>query len=138
MGGDAWGRKAAVGACLAVLVVSAGCGALTGSEPLVFTASNASIDPAVLSETPYALQEAENTTVERSVEVGGQTRTLGTEATVTRYAATPSDGGTSAEVSVLLLRVSHEGDYVIAAVTYPRALEDGRADALTLLRNIEH
>jgi hypothetical protein len=212
MGESAWGRGGATAVCLVVLVVSAGCGGLTGSESLSFTASNATIDDATLSETAYSRQGADNTTIERSIEIQGETRTLritnhvstyvaeyrgaplahavllatpkasafgqglnplgrtartdlveratdragdlavdrrvdnrtietlGQEATVTRYAATASgsEEEASADVYVLLLRVTHEGDYVIAAITYPRELEGGLAESLALLRNIEH
>ncbi|MFB6191851.1 MAG: DUF6517 family protein [Haloarculaceae archaeon] len=214
MGGDAWGRGVATSVCILVVVVSAGCGALSGSGSLTFTASNATVDSRALSETNYSLQRAENTTIDRSIEVGGETksltitnhvatygaeyrgaplahavllstpragafgqglnplgqaarrdlverasdragdlavdrrvdnrtiRTLGQEVTVTRYAATASGNGSgsggSAEVYVLLMRATHDGDYVIAAITYPRELDAGLEDALTLLRNIEH
>lgn len=212
MVGDARGRGDAAAACLVLLVAVAGCGGPAGAESLSFTAANATVDDATLAETAYSRAAAENTTIERSIEVGGETRTLtvsnhvstyvaeyrgvprahavllstpqarafgeelnplgglsrrdlveraldrvgdlsvdrrvgnrtvqtlGQEATVTRYAATASGngGGASADAYVLLLRVRHEGDHVIAAVTYPRELEEGLAESLALLRNIEH
>lgn len=58
-------------ACLAVL---AGCGFITGSEALAFSASPATPSDASLAETGYEEQNVTEQHVTRNVSAGGQTR----------------------------------------------------------------
>jgi hypothetical protein len=71
-------------ALLALLVVSSGClGALVGDEPLSFAASKATVDDAALANTGYEHQETRKLELNRTFEVGGESR----QVEVTNWAA---------------------------------------------------
>lgn len=67
-----------------------------------------------------------------------EVETLDTTAEVTMYEAVTDNGSTDANSYVHLTRIEHDGDYIIAAVLYPRGMENGRADALRLLEALRH
>lgn len=65
----------------------------------------------------------EGLTVERRV--GRSTvRTLGTEATVSRFAASQSVGPASTDVTVQVTKLKHEGDFVAVLAVHPERLDD--------------
>lgn len=71
-------------AVLALLVLSSGClGALVGDEPLAFSASKATIGDDALSGSGYEHQETRKLELNRTVEVGGESR----QVEVTNWAA---------------------------------------------------
>jgi len=70
-------RRAGVALVLALTVVTAGClGALTGSESLQFTASDATVSQSALDEAGYAEYRNESINRTQNVSVAGQTRTV--------------------------------------------------------------
>lgn len=74
-------------AVLALLVVSSGClGALTGDEPLSFSASEATIDESALADSGYEHQETRELKLNRTFEVGGQSRQVEVTNWVASYA----------------------------------------------------
>lgn len=79
-------RSLAATLAVAFLVLGAGClGFLTGSEPLEFDASPATVTDDALSETGYQEQAVEEQPLERDVTVAGQERTVKVTNWVARY-----------------------------------------------------
>lgn len=73
-------------ATVVVLLLSAGClGVLTGSEPLEFTASPATVTDDALTEAGYQETDVEEQPIERDVTVAGQERTVKVTNWVARY-----------------------------------------------------
>lgn len=68
---------------------------------------------------------------ERSVTV------LDTEAALTRYRGTARANGTDREISVALVTVAHDGDYVTVAVATPRGRDAPRSRFLEAVRHGE-
>lgn len=66
-----------------------------------------------------------------------QLTVLGTETTVTKYAATTTAQGQEIDVFVHVTKVRHEGDFLVGVGVYPQRL-DQESDVLTLLRAVEH
>lgn len=68
-------RSVALLVLLALAILTSGCvGVLTGSEPAVFEASDATVSDSALSETDFQPQEDRVEWANRSVEVAGQSR----------------------------------------------------------------
>lgn len=63
---------------------------------------------------------------------------LGSETTVEKFAARAERNGSSARVFVHATRLTNEGDLLVLVVMYPRSMEDGDSDVVTLLRGVEH
>jgi len=66
-----------------------------------------------------------------------QLTVLGTETTVTKYAATTTAQGQNIDVFVHVTKVRHEGDFLVGIGVYPQQL-DQETDILSLLRAVEH
>jgi hypothetical protein len=69
-------RQSAAVVAVACLGVLAGCGFITGSEALAFSASPATPTDDALSETGYEEQSVEEQVVTRNFSAAGQTRTV--------------------------------------------------------------
>ncbi|MFB6129278.1 MAG: DUF6517 family protein [Salinigranum sp.] len=65
-----------------------------------------------------------------------EVRILGEQVTVTKYRATDGNGNSNAYV--LFARIEHDGDYVVAAASYPAEMDGAERDAITLFRSIRH
>lgn len=63
---------------------------------------------------------------------------LGTETTVSKFAATTTVGGMQIDVYVHLTKVKHEDDYVIALAVYPQQLDGEEERVLTLIEGVQH
>ncbi|MFB6110219.1 MAG: DUF6517 family protein [Halodesulfurarchaeum sp.] len=63
---------------------------------------------------------------------------LGETATVTAFEATTEFGGRQVDVTVHLLRVAHEGDYVVALAVHPSVMTAEQAGVDRMFRGIEH
>ena len=63
---------------------------------------------------------------------------LGEETTVTVFDATTEYGGQTVDVTVHLLRVAHDGDYVIGLGVHPSLLTADQAGVDTMFAGIEH
>jgi len=61
---------------------------------------------------------------------------LGKTATVTYYRGTTEQR--SSKVRILLTKVAHDEDYVIASATFPTELSGAESDTLDLFRSVEH
>lgn len=86
-------RTVALGLVLAMAVLSAGClGVLTGSEPAVFTASEAGVSESALGETGFEAEQAEVRWDNRTVEVAGQEREVRVQSHVATYRNSVSVG----------------------------------------------
>lgn len=64
--------------------------------------------------------------------------TLGSETTVTKYAATATFSGRQVDVYVHVTKVRHESDFVVALGVYPQALSGEESNVLELIRAVEH
>jgi hypothetical protein len=62
---------------------------------------------------------------------------VGTETTVTKYAATTTVRGQQVPVHVHVTKVRSDDDFLVGVGVYPRAV-DQETQILTLLRAIEH
>lgn len=72
-------------------------------------------------------------------ESGNRTMTvLGEDATVTVFDATTEYGGQSVDVTVHLVRVAHEDDYVIGLAVHPSVMTAEQAGVDTMFAGIEH
>lgn len=69
-------RQALVAITVGVLMTTAGCGFLTGSEPLRISASPATVSDQALQATGYEEVAVQEQVVERNFSVAGQTRTV--------------------------------------------------------------
>lgn len=79
-------RRLLAGAGTAAVASLAGClGVITGSEPLRFSASAATVPDPVLSETGYSHHRTTENTVERTFEAAGQSRTVEVTNVVAEY-----------------------------------------------------
>jgi hypothetical protein len=68
-----------------------------------------------------------------------QITVLGTDATVTKYAATATfKGGNEVEVYIHVTKVRDGDDFVVPIGVYPRRLEDEQSNILSMMRAIEH
>lgn len=100
-----------------------------------------SVDPSMAVDDRQLVETAldEAARVQNLTHVGNQTvAILGTDANVERYAATAEKNGSSARVHVQMTRVSQEGDLVVLVGTYPREMDGGESDVLTLFRAVDH
>ncbi|MFB6280872.1 MAG: DUF6517 family protein [Haloferacaceae archaeon] len=78
----------------------------------------------------------EGLTVERRVGQSGVS-TLGTDATVSRFAGSQALGPTSLEVTVQVTKVKHEGDFVAVLAVHPSRLDD-EATVRRMIRGLVH
>lgn len=86
-------RAAALGLVLALAVLSAGClGVLTGSEPAIFTASEAGVSESALDGTGFEAEQTETRWDNRTVEVAGQEREVRVQSHVATYRNSVSVG----------------------------------------------
>lgn len=69
-------RKGILSVLIALLVVSAGCTSLLTGETLTFESSPAAVSDSALQETGYEETVANESTIERTVTVAGQERTV--------------------------------------------------------------
>lgn len=79
-------RSSALAGVFALLVLTTGClGLITGSEPAVFTASEAGVSDAALSETDFQHEDTRTEWANRSVSVAGQERDVRVQNYVSTY-----------------------------------------------------
>ncbi|MEF8772466.1 DUF6517 family protein [Halodesulfurarchaeum sp.] len=94
-----------------------------------------SMPPQQLLETVAAGQDGFSDVSQRE----NRTMTvLGEDATVTVFDATTEYGGQSVDVTVHLVRVTHEGDYVIGLAVHPTLISGEQAGVDTMFGGIEH
>ena len=63
---------------------------------------------------------------------------LGTETEVPKFAATTTVNGMQVDVYVHLVKVEHEGDYVVALAVYPQKLDGEDERVFTLIESVQH
>jgi hypothetical protein len=102
-------RRAVLSLAVGLLVLTAGCSALTGDEPLEFSASSVSVSQDALDEAGFQEAEKRNVTINRSVDVQDQTRRV----TITNHLAA-YEKELSGDLPV-------ESPVVAAAVSTPQA-----------------
>ncbi len=79
-------NKRALGAvALAVLMTTAGCGFITGSESLNFDANQATVSDAALSDSGYEEVQVEAANITRNFTVAGQTRNVSVTNWIAQY-----------------------------------------------------
>jgi hypothetical protein len=61
---------------------------------------------------------------------------LGEKRDVTKYQATSENSAGNS--FVYFVQFQHGGDYIVAAIEFPSAMENGDADAMTLVKGIQH
>lgn len=203
-------------ALVVILLVGAGClGVLVGDEPFEFSASKATIDDGVVSNAGYEHEETRELSLERTVEVAGESRDvevtnwaslytkaveiegvgerevamvavlstpevdvlgqsfnpvgkmsdeelieqvlanhgsvrdfesvderpvdiLGERAEVTKFAATLEIDGMDVDGYVHVGQVTHDGDVVVVAATYPKELSGEEERVFELFQAVEH
>lgn len=80
--------RSVVGLMLTLVVASAGClGALTGGGPIEFTASEATVATSALNQAEYEHEETRPLTVNRTVDLQGESRTISITNQVSTYRA---------------------------------------------------
>jgi hypothetical protein len=94
-----------------------------------------SMEPRQLLETVAAGQSG----FSDITQTDNRTKTvLGDETTVTVFAATTEYGGQNVDLTVHLVRVPHEGDYVIGLAVHPSLMSGEQAGVDTMFGGIEH
>ena len=63
---------------------------------------------------------------------------LGSDATVTKYAATATFSGRQVDVYIHVTKVRHESDFVVAMGIYPQVLSGEESNVLEMIRAVEH
>jgi len=94
-----------------------------------------SVPPRQLFET-LAIDQAGISDVEKR---GNRTTTvLGEEATVTIFDGTAEYSGQEVDVTMHLVRVNHEGDYVVGLAVHPTVMSPDQAGVDQMFEGIEH
>lgn len=65
-------------------------------------------------------------------------RMLGTDTTVTKYAANARFAGRQIDVYLHVAKVRHESDFVVAVGVYPKVLSGEESNVLELMRAVDH
>ncbi len=94
-----------------------------------------SMSPRQLLETISAGQEGLSDVALRDNRTG---TVLGEDATVSVFDATTEYSGQEIDVTVHLVRVAHEGDYVIGVAVHPSLMTTEQAGVDTMFAGIEH
>ena len=92
-------RRLCIGVCVVLLVAASGC---LGGD-LAFESEPATVDAATLSETGYALVGNETQTVEQTVEVGGENRTVSLDVHSRTYERSVTVDGRTGTARVVVL-----------------------------------
>jgi len=114
-------RRSVAAGAVALLTPTAGCGFITGEEPLRLAASLATVPSDVRSETGYEETDRSERTRERSFSAGGQTREVAVTNRLTQYERRISVGPLTDQRAALLAVLSSPAVEVLGETFNPLA-----------------